>query len=263
MFQKTFFFCWALPVWVAVVSAQAAAEQLQLPATVTEPMRLTAMPELDDSKIGKILSRYYSVGLGGPEVFAGLESLKISGTLSTGGIEYRLSALQKKPGLLKMTIQEPKTRATMELAFDGTNAWRRMPGADPEAMEGEEARRFAHSSTFGSHLLYPFIEGKSIELIDTVPIEGSICHHIRVTLETGYAVDYYIDIRSLLETKSVSTDLRSGFVNTILYRDYTRESGWPVARVTDNFENGERVSSLKIHTVQKNTGIMPWMFRMP
>ncbi len=263
MLQKTIFFCLAAQVWAAASSVRAAAEQLQLPATVTEPMRLTAMPELDNSTIGKALSRYYSIGLGGPEVFAGLESFKISGTLTASGKDFQLSALQKKPGSLKMSIKEPDSRSTIELAYDGTRAWRRLPRAEPEVMTEEEGRRFAHSAGFGSHLLYPYAEGKRIELVDTVPVEGTICHHFRVTMDSGYQVEYFLDIRTLLETKVVSTDLRSGFVNTILYRNYTRQAGWPIAGITENFENGERVSLLKIDSVQINTGVMPWMFRMP
>lgn len=247
----------------AALPALAETSRLRLPDTLTEPMRLTAMPPLDQSKVGKLLSRHYQTGLGGPEVFGALESFKFTGTLSAGGADFELSALQKKPGYLKLSIRDPKNQSTMELGFDGQVAWRQANRNEAQPMAPEEARRFAHSASFGSHLLYPYAEGKTIEYIDTVPIEGAICHLLRVTLGSGYQVDYYLDIRSLLETKAVSTDLRSGFVNTVVYRDYVREKGWPIAQVADNFENGKKVSSLKIEEVQINTGVMPWMFRMP
>jgi len=126
-----------------------------------------------------------------------------------------------------------------------------------------EARRFIHSARFGNYLLYPFAEGKRIRLIDTVPVEGAICHQIRVELDTGYQVDYYIDIRSYLEVKVVNTDLRSGSVNSVIYKDYIREFGMPIAKKVESFEGGEWVSSLVLDEVKVNSGVMPWMFHMP
>ena len=79
-------------------------------------------------------------------------------------------------------------------------------------MAESEARRFKHSSLLGSHLLYPYARGKEIEYVDTVPTEGYICHQIRVTLDSGYQVDYFIDVRTYLQRKAVHLDLRSGLV---------------------------------------------------
>ena len=124
-------------------------------------------------------------------------------------------------------------------------------------------RRFQHSACFGSYLLYPFAEGKKIEYIDTVPTDGNICHQIRVTLASGYQVDYFIDIRSYLEIKSINTDLRDGEVNSVLYRDYTREFGMPIARQVESYEAGEWISTLIIEEVKVNSGVFQWMFKMP
>jgi hypothetical protein len=130
-------------------------------------------------------------------------------------------------------------------------------------MAEQEARHFIHSARFGNYLLYPFAEGKRISLIDTVPVEGAICHQVRVELDTGYQVDYFIDIRSYLETKVVNTDLHSGVTNSVIYKDYTREFGMPIAKKVESREDGEWVSSLVLDEVKVNSGVMPWMFHMP
>lgn len=96
-----------------------------------------------------------------------------------------------------------------------------------------------------------------------MPVEGAICHQIRVELDTGYQVDYFIDIRSYLEIKVVNADLRSGSTNSLIYQDYTRELGMPIARKVKSFEGGKWVSTLLIDEVKINTGVMPWMFHMP
>jgi hypothetical protein len=226
-------------------------------------LRETPMPELGEGRLAKILERYYLDGLGGIENWSKVSSLKVSGQLKLKGGDFELLALQKKPNLIKMTISGPQSK--LSLGYDGKIAWQKLPGreAKAEPMPESEARRFIHSSHFGNHLLFPFAEGKEITYVDTVPTDGDICHHLRVVLDTGYQVDYYLDIRSYLEQKVVNTDLKSNFVNTIIYRDYSRASGMPIARTVESFENGNWVSTLTLDEVKANAGIVPWMFRMP
>jgi len=227
-------------------------------------VRKTAIPELGDSRIAKILSRYFREGLGGAENWDKIVSLNLTGELKTEEGELKLNAYQKKPNLIKMNIYKDSVQNGLTLAYDGKVAWKQTGRrAKSELMTETEARRFIHSARFGNYLLYPFAEGKRIRLIDTVPVEGAICHQIRVELDTGYQVDYYIDIRSYLEVKVVNTDLRSGSVNSVIYKDYIREFGMPIAKKVESFEGGEWVSSLVLDEVKVNSGVMPWMFHMP
>jgi hypothetical protein len=201
--------------------------------------------------------------LGGAENWERISSLKVSGTIKLQDGDFELSAFQKKPNLIKMAIRA--NQRELVLAYDGETAWQDLPGSesDAEPMSAVEARRFIHSAQFGDYLLYPFAHGKQIEYLDTVPVEGAICHHIRVTLATGYQIDYFIDIRSYLVVKTVDTDLRSEKTNSIIYKDYVREEGIPIARQVESFEDGVWSSSLKLDTIKVNAGIIPWMFDMP
>lgn len=231
-----------------------------LPITV----RSQPMPELGNSRIAKILARYFNEGLGGAENWEQIESLRVMGTLTLADGKYELHAYQKKPNFIKLSINPENSNNSLVLSYDGTVAWQQSPSAEaPTAMSEDEVRRFIHSAHFGNHLLYPFKRGKVIEFIDTVSIDGAICHHIQVRLDTDYQVDYYIDIRTYLEVKVVNTDLRSGFRNSVVYDDYIREFGMPIAKKVESFEDDEWVSSLELIEVKVNTGVMPWMFSMP
>ena len=145
------------------------------------------MPELGNSRLAKILTHYYEDALGGDENWADISSLRVTGRLKLENAEFRLTALQKKPNLVKMTLRQ--NQRDLVMAFDGTNAWQRPPGRDtkPVLMNQSEARRFIHSAHFGSYLLFPFAEGKELVYLDTVPVEGNICHQIRVTLEERFS----------------------------------------------------------------------------
>lgn len=243
--------------------SKALGDILSLPTDqINVTMRQSPMPELGEGRLAKILTLYYIKGLGGAEKWDQISSLKVSGRLKLEGGEFEVNAYQKKPDLMKMTIRD--NRSDFLLAFDGTTAWQKMPGrkTEPEPMEEAKARRFIHSARLGNHLLYPYANGKEIKYIDTVPTEGNICHQIRVTLDSGYQIDYFIDIRIYLELKAIHTDFRSGLVTSVVYKDYVRELGMPIAKQVDSFENGEWVSSLTLNDLKVNAGLMTWMFKM-
>ena len=243
------------------------AETLEPVGDLTIVLRETPIPhedELADSRLGKIISRYYKEALGGAENWEKVESLNLSGVLTLESGDFDMSALQKKPNLIKMSVRHPEKGQIMQLGFDGETAWQLMPSAAaPDVMSGQAARRFIHSAHFGNHLIYPFAQGKTISYIDTVPVEGAICHQIRVTLDSGYQVDYFLDIRTYLEIKVENTDLRNEMTNSIIYADYIVESGIPIARKVESYEEGEWVSSLRLEDIRVNSGVMPWMFHMP
>jgi len=238
-------------------------DTLQMPDDqINVIIRQIPMPELGQGRLAKILTRYYVEGLGGAENWDQISSLKVSGRLKLESGEFELNAYQKKPDLIKMTIRG--NQRDLVLGYDGKTAWQKLPGRDMKAepMKEEEARRFKHSAHFGNHLLYPYALGKKIEYIDTVPSEGKICHQIRVTLDTDYQIDYFIDIRTYLEVKVVNTDLRNGLNNSVIYKDYIREFGMPIAKQVESYEEGKWVSSLTLDEVKVNAGIIPWMFKM-
>ena len=227
-------------------------------------VRSRAMPELPETRVGKILSRYYKEGLGGTENWDKIVSLNVIGKIKTQQGVLELNAYQKKPNYMKLNLFAEAAQNGLVLAYDGKVAWKQESSrAKPELMTDKEARRFIHSAHFGNYLLHPFAEGKRIRFIDTVPVEGTICHQIRVNLDTDYQVDYYIDIRSYLEIKVVNTDLRTGKVNSIIYKDYIRESGMPIAKKVESREDGKWVSSLVLEEWKLNSGVMPWMFHLP
>ncbi len=241
-------------------------EVLQPPedGILTDAVRSRAMPDTGDSRIGRILARYYNKGLGGPEAWESIISMRSRGVIQLeAGESLEIEALQRKPDRMKVVIRQDG-RESLILAHDGQTAWRLVAGdARATSLEGTEARRFIHSSGFGSHLLYPYARGKKIEYIETIPVAQKVCHKLRVHLETGYQVDYYIDVSDYHEFMVDNLDLQSGMVNTVRYGDYTVVSGMPMAMRVENLEDGKLVSVLELDDFQVNIGIMPWMFEMP
>ena len=213
-------------------------------------------------RLGSILNRYYKEGLGGPGNWEKVVSLRVSGRLKLEGGEFKFNAYQKKPHYVKVTIRGNQRH--MKMGYDGSTAWQvSKKGTGAVEMESAQARHFIHGARFGNYLLYPYALGKQLEYLDTLPVDGAICHQIRVTLDSGYQVDYFIDIRTYLELKVITTDLHSEQVTSVVYEDYIREFGMPIARKVVRSENGVWASTLELDEVKVNSGVMPWMFKMP
>ena len=221
--------------------------------------QVIAMPSLGESRLEQILQGYYQHGLGGPEAWENVSSLYTIGHLKMDSGDFQLITCRKKPHYMKKTIVN--ARYYLEIVSNGKSAWQISgKGGVAKEMEADRMRRFIFDAQFGSHLLYPNAPGKQIEYIDTVPANGSVCHLLQVTLETGYRVEYFINVHTFLVIKEAITDLHSEKMYTRVYSDYSRESGLPIARKITTYENGKWVSTLKIDVLKINTGMMPWMF---
>ena len=260
---RTFFYgTLGLVFLLSCASAKESSDSLDTTGDeVTVVLRQTAMPEMAGDRLSLILDRYYKEGLGGPENWDKVVSLRVAGRLTLEGGEFEFDAYQKKPHYIKMTIHGP--RRNIRMGYDGSVAWQVLQSTGPTEMDAAQSRRFMHGARFGNHLLYPYAHGKTMEYLDTVPVDGAICHQIRVTLDTEYQVDYFVDIRTYLEIKVVNTDLRTGEVSSVVYEDYIREFGMPIAKKVVSTENGVWVSTLELDEVKVNSGVMPWMFKMP
>ena len=232
---------------------------------ITMILRQTAMPELGEGRLARILTSYYIEGLGGADRWSQISSLKLSGTLKLESGDFDLNTYQKKPDLLKVTVR--RTSSTLVLAYDGETAWQQLPkdGAKPELMGKAEARDFIHNAKFHNHLLYPFAFGKKIKYMDIVSVEGHVCHQVRVTLDSDYQFDYFIDSRSNFMVQVIANDLLDQTTQRSVFKDYVRapdEQGMPVARKVESYENGGLVSTATIDEISVNAGIPSWMFEM-
>ena len=241
---------------------------------LTEVLEQMAMPELYPSKLGLVMSRYYKA-LGGLENWSQIKSLKITGELIAANKGEPLSyvSISKKPNLLKMEIEAASSSSSEEgeeggyaLSFDGQNAWMKFfseKSAIRLDSDDSKVRLLKQSAEFTSLLLFPFRSGKSFEYLGTTREENSVCHWIRVRTKSQFIVDYYIDAQYYKEVKVVLNDsLSSEGGLTIQYLDYKTIDGIPIAHKVITEKAGQEESRLIINSVEKNVGVLKWMFEL-
>jgi hypothetical protein len=220
---------------------------------------------IPDGRLGRVLERYFEEGLGGRENFNRLESLLIEGTIRADDVSRPFRVFKKKPDLFRIRIGLPGRREWV-MAFDGKLAWERHPdrnNGQPRIMEGDELAAFKLDSAFSSHLLYPLAPGKKMEFIDTVPVDGKICHEIRVTFDSGWILTYFIDIRNFNEYKLLTQGPGENTPRETIFEDFRLINGTPLAHKVTTRRAGELLNTIIIDRAEANMGVMPWMFALP
>jgi hypothetical protein len=238
-------------------------EFLPIPEDITPSQREVVIPALGDSKLEKLLSRYYSEGLGGVSAWEGINSLRVQGTILLDGESFKIQVFQRKPNLLKMVLS--KREMVMVVGYDGKDAWSYFPNANTKGtlLEESEARNLVHASIFGNYLLYPYRSNKTLQYLGTKADGNTICHIIRVALDSQFLVDYFIDVRNYLESRIVNKDLTNGSVTSIIVEDYRIVDGVPFAHRIKNYKDDLLISDLTIEKIDLNLGLTAWFFNTP
>lgn len=224
----------------------------------------SAMPELYDSKLGKILTRYYNEGLGGIEQWAQVNSIKMKGTIEIEDREWDYESIAKKPNMLKVRIF--KNREELEITTNGVQVWRKSPTQTEAAVidpDSALAKEVIHSSVFSGFLLFPFESGKTISYLGTEREEGQLCHIIRVELKEGFSLDYFIDVQSYKEIKVIQKNDDLGLNgSTVVFSDYREVGGLQLPFKVTTLKGGQQHSFLHVDVATLNVGAMEWMFNL-
>ena len=122
-------------------------------------------------------------------------------------------------------------------------------------------RLIEQSAQFGNYLLYPFSSKKTMKYLGTERKAGSVCHWIRVELDTGFIIDYFVDAKTYKEVQVVLKDLLSPDNQSLIqYSNYKIVNDFSVAHKIRTEKFGEWASTLTINSVNTNVGSLHWMF---
>lgn len=248
---------------VGLCATLRAGEILERPAVMTDALLAEAMPKHTNSELGRLLNRYYRNGVGTPEAWEQLNSLRMSGTMEREAGNYELEEWQKKPFLWR---QELRAEGAVKLrGFDGEIAWKRFNPEEPaEAYSGVRGQAIGLNATLGSHLLYPFEAGKQIELVETLPVKGRIWHRIRVTFEANpMVVEYMIEVPGYRERKRSYLTDEGEELFAAEWSAYKSVAGIQVPYKRVYYRHEAVAATVQLDFAKPNCGLVPWMFRIP
>ena len=228
---------------------------------ITQSLIDSAMPELRQSQLGKILTRYYRRCLGGADNWEAINSFKISAELDTKGGKYQYESIVKKPNFYKIAISSEET--TNIVAFDGNNKWQKQISGEEWSYPkiAPNWHRMIHEPELATYFLYPMQTGKTYQYEGTVRELNTVCFKVSLLTKQGYLIDYYIDIESYCIISIKIIDRLKEFSPVIIeYSDHRLVDGVYFAHKIKYYVDGQWDSTLNVKNITTNVGAANWMF---
>jgi outer membrane lipoprotein-sorting protein len=243
----------------AVCATLLASVLFQAPAAPQAAAPASAAPTVDEIVARNLAAR------GGVEKLRALETVRFSGSLTQQGMEVPMTTWAKRPDKIRQELQLQNKRIVS--AFDGTTAWvldeRRSPR--PQPITGPALEAVKGNADFDPVFLDYQKKGTTISLVGTEDIDGQPAYHLKVTSKGGRAQDYYLDTKTALERRTVSTMEQDGLTArvTIDFSDYRDVDGITMWFSSTQSLNGTVMRQMKLEQVEFNQPVDDALFRMP
>ena len=214
--------------------------------------------------VANVLRSHYARNFTDANTWAAVESLRFDGTLHLPQGSLPFSAFKKKPDRTKVVLRAGK-RHQVVMAYDGEQAWQLNTRQSPIAsrMPEDEARNFIRDATTGGHLIYPGIEGKTIELLGTTLIGDERAYELRITLPDGQVIRSFLDMISFAEVQQITLNNVSGDEEVTRHSNFRIVEGIRIPFTSTLFVEGEQVHQTRLDEVRINQGVTSWMFHRP
>ncbi len=216
-----------------------------------------------------VLDRYVEA-MGGRANLARIRSVVVEGNvLLESGDSLALKVMKKRPNLVRTVLGYPDG-SRLTTGYNGETAWQQetsLHGTRLEHLEIDEFHPIVREAQLESPLAAAGFNKDWIEYLGEVRIEGNLrCHHLRVSWPQGASVDYYIDVETFFERKTVKSEpLPDGSVATteMFPSDFRFHQGVVFShRVVVRADGGDR-SELNVREIRINEGIVDSLFRIP
>lgn len=168
----------------------------------------SAKPNVDD-----IVARHIAA-MGGADKIKAIRTSKATGKVILGGgqAEATMVAYSRRPSQNRMEITLQGQRIVQ--AFDGQTGWMINPmtgNPEPQRMPADESKRAADDADpDGSPLIDYKTKGNQVEYQGKEDVEGSMAFKLKVTLKSGSTSLLFLDEKTLLPSKSVTTRKQMG-----------------------------------------------------
>ncbi len=202
---------------------------------------------------------------GGKETLAGVQSVRMTGTVKAQGQQMPLTITLKRPNRVRqdMTVQGTK----LVQAYDGEKAWALNPmmGPQPQVVEGLQADTMKNQSAIDGLLVGYKERGDKLELVGPADVEGRKTWELKLTRTDGQVLHLFLDAETSLEAQwsgSVSQDGMNLDIVTLM-SDYQPVDGLMLPRTLRTRVNGQEVAVLTISNIEVNVPVEDSAFAMP
>lgn len=201
---------------------------------------------------------------GGVEALRAVTALKRIGHTTLSGSAVPITIWAKRPNMFRREMELPALLVI--LGYDGKTFWTANARGGPgQAAPGPALERAQEEAAFDSVLLDYRAKGHKVQLVGTEQQAKTLLYHLKVTKKNGKTEHYYVDAKTGLEARVVSTAEMAGQQVELAkeFSDYRTVKGIVVPFIIRDFANGTLVSETTLDIVEINPKLEDSLFRMP
>lgn len=233
---------------------------------------LTHPAAAQDLTLDEVLANYYEA-IGGLDAWQSVQSMRITGTMTMGrGMQAGFTRLVKRPDKVRAEF-EIQGNAVVR-AYDGQTAWMIMPmrgSGEPQVMNERQAINLLQDADIDGALVGWQESGHQVELEGLEETEGTEAYKLKVTLNSGDVLYYYMDSEYFVPIRIAGTRGFQG--NTVEFAttlsDYKQVDGLLIAHSVQNSGGGRAPGgggvggNVTFDTVEINVDVDDSSFSMP
>ena len=233
-------------------------------AVILVAMLLSLSVHADELSLEEILDNYYEA-MGGKEAWLAVKTTRVTGKMQMGPMEAPFIAIAARPSKVRIEFEVQGIKGIQ--AFDGENGWTFMPftgATEPEPMPPGMVDMMRSDAAIEGVLINHEEKGHQVELVGKEDIEGTDTYHLKVTLETGNVVHYFLDSEYFIPiaTKSKNSIQGMEIEATTTMSDYKEVDGLLMAHsVVVSSNMGEQVMTTEL--VEFDVEVDNSIFSMP
>jgi len=207
--------------------------------------------------------------LGGLEKLKAVQSMKMTGKMKAGPMEFPATMVKARPELFRMDFTVQGMTGTQ--AYDGTTGWSVMPfmgKKDPETMNEDMQKSMKEEADFDGPLIDYKSKGNKVEYVGKEEVEGSPAYKLHLTTKSGTESNLYIDADTYLLIKSESKRKIQGqeVESETIIGDYKEVGGLMFPHSMEMRRKGAPAGASQAIVVEKyelNTKVDAAQFKMP
>lgn len=208
----------------------------------------------------------YSAALGGLEAFNKVNTIKMTGNVSTQGMMLPLTTqiINNKSMRTDIDVNGQKIVSV----YHNGSGWKINPFTGAETateVVDQELREYKAQTSLVNHLMDYKARGHSVELLPQQDVEGVKCYEIKLTnKDDGKVTNYFINIADYLLIKSISTREIQGQEMEVetFYSDLKEFGGLKFAMTRSQKIQGQVFQEVKLDKIELNVAIDEAIFKM-
>jgi len=229
-------------------------------------LALLAVPGQAEETVDDIIAHHVET-IGGKDALKAVKTMRMTGTMSMGGMQVPVTIEQKRPRMIRMEMEMQGMKIIT--AYDGERAWGVMPmmgKTEPELLSEDQRKQMENQGEFDGPLVDYKEKGNQVELVGKEDVEGTEAYKLKVTRKSGDVVYLYLDTEYFLpfQTETRITMQGNEMNVTTKLGDYQEVGGILVPHSVEQvFEGAPAGANITFDKVEVNVDIDDSTFALP